>query len=398
MASNYRIQLADQFYAELYVNDKPVPLGIGAFEVYVMQSVQTKLPALKLVMRNEPSSSIINFFEAGDAAKITIEFGRDAPNSSRAIRSTFRQFGAPQFDPTAGGFTTTVLGLLDAPLYLNQRVPQSYHYHSSDVFKIIAGEVGFNTTRWNGESTIDQSADSQVWRPSALKYPEFLQKICDSAYNGDGSCFMTAVTEERGLMFRNIADLVKKPPKGKFVQSGTQENNDGAKLYQVTEFRIRSHAGAMNNWIGYSNNAGQHSRNGSYTQQTQLDVVRGSNFMEMDKSIVSSLQGGKSRYEYRPIDCGNTHDNIERARYQNRRIRSTFSSTVVVKTEAMTDEDLLCNVGFESYDVATREINAMYKGNYIIMAKTRCVVGSRYYEKLLLESQGRNEDRYGLMV
>lgn len=397
MASNYRLQLADQYYMELYINDKPVPVGYSSFEVYVTQSIYTKLPVLKLIIRNEPTGSIINFFEAGDAARLTVEFGRDMPNNSRSIRSTFRQFGAPKFEPGAGGFTTTVLGLLDAPLYLNQRVPRSYNDSSSNVIQQVANEVGFNTTRWNGERTIDPTSDVQTWRPAALKYPEFVHKLTDSAYAGDGSCFLCGVSEERSLYFRNIAELIKKPPVSKFVQSSTQDSG-GATLYQITEWRIRSKAGTLNNWIGYSHNAGQHNRDGSYSQQTQLDVVRGSNFLEMDKGVVGALQGGKARYEYRPIDCGNTYTNIERARYQNKRIRSTFSSVIDVKTEAMTQEDLLCNVGFEAYDVATREINAMYKGNYIIVAKTRCVVGSRYYEKYECESQGRNEDKFGTMV
>lgn len=396
MASNYRIQLADQYYMELFINDQPVAVGYSSFEIYVVQSVYTKLPALKLIIRNEPTGSIINFFEAGDAARITVEFGRDMPNNSRSIRSTFRQFGAPKFEPGAGGFTTTILGLLDAPLYLNQRVPRSYNDTSANVANEVANAVGFNIRRWNGESTVDPTSDVQTWRPSTLKYPEFMQKLCDNAYAGDGSCFVCGVSEERSLYYRNIAELIKKQPTAKFVQSPTQ--NGGAILYPITEWRIRSKAGTLNNWIGYSHNAGQHNRNGSYSQQTQLNVVRGSNFLEMDKSLVNALQGGKARYEYRPLDCGNTYQNLEKARYQNKRIRSTFSSVIDVKTEAMTQEDILCNVGFEAYDVATREINAMYKGNYVIMAKTRCVVGSRYYEKYTLESQGRNEDKFGFMV
>lgn len=396
MAENTRIQLADQYYAEIEVNGKPLPLGASSLEAYITQSVVCKLPTLKLIIRNEPSGSFQGFFEAGDSAQIVMKIGRESNGrfNTRTITSTFRQWGSPKYTPASGGYSVEVLGILDALPYLNQRVPKSYNLNTCDIVREIAGTMGLRTANWRGDQSIDSSNDRQLWRASARNYPDFVHYLADCAWNGDDSCFMTGVDEEKTLYYKNIAKIVKQQPKTKFAQSITADP-EGAQLIPILGYKFISQAGAMNNWIGYSYSSGYQGVDGSYKESIQTPVVKGTNFFDINKSQAGSIGQGRGRYHYRPIGAGNTYENIEKARYQNQRIRATFSTQVHVMTEFITNEDLFSCVGFECYDPTTRQLNSLYKGNYIVMAKTRCIVGSRYYEKFKLESQGRSEDKFG---
>jgi hypothetical protein len=89
------------------------------------------------------------------------------------------------------------------------------------------------------------------------------------------------------------------------------------------------------------------------------------------------------------IDVGNTHDNYEKALYQNLRFANLFSLDVEFLIQTPTPFTLFDTFTF-SVDQEANKQDVAYAGTYTIAAKSFLIMGANYAEKLLGTRQGTN--------
>ncbi len=393
-----KINIGDQYYLIISIDNQPFYISPSSFSLYITQSVLTKLPVLKLNLRNDPTGRLTHYFQVSDGISITTEIGRES-DQTRKIKNSWRMFGPPKFSPAAGGMNVEIIAILDSMDFLNKQVPQSYsNMPTSAIIDAIANSLGFKTSNYRGENTIDRSIDTQTWRPTTRKYAEFVDHITRHAYNSNSSVFVTCVDEEKTLYFKELTSLIGVKPKGIFTHNVRAQSSTNQVIYPILDYKIKSNAGPLNSHIGFAFKTLQESLGGLTTSLVNTQITLPSNFIELNKNIKDLIGEGNSLFEYRPLDCGNVHSNTEKAYYQNKRIKALYSSGFDVLTETLTNEDILSPVSFDITDPVTRESNAMYRGIYLVSAKTRCIVGSRYYEKFSLVAAGRAVDDFDRVI
>lgn len=384
-----RFELDDQYYVSIYFNGEPFFFNPGHAKIEVIQNVLIRLPTLQLTFESEPTGRFLNYFKHGDGTKITLEMGNKS-GSGRSIISEWRLYGSPKYIPGPGGYGTVILALLDAIPYIKSRVSKSYSSRSSAVVREIAGLFDFSTTSYKEVDTISRTFDNQVWRPCLKTYDQFVSMMADYAFASEGSCYISAVDEEKRIYYKNISDIIDSSKRPTFVQGELLEDVQGIK-YNILQYRIKSSAGTMNNWMGYTYKLGQDKLDGSYSSRDEIELTRHSNFFSLNSEIRESIGIGNSLFKFLPIDCGNMHDNYHMAAYQNKRLKSFYNTVVELTVEQMTDEDLLNAVNLYIIDPVTRSKNMMFDEPFIITAKTRGLYGSRYVEKYQMVSMGQSE-------
>lgn len=388
MTSSSRIQLADQYYIEININDEPVYLNPSNWKIEICNSILCKLPTMKINIDSEQTGRLLNYFELTEGTKIVVDIGNEREDN-RNIISHWILFSEPKYSQGSSGLSISILCILDNIRYLGSRVPQSYNGTASSVISLMAANLDMETTNYLGNNTIDQSNDSMVWRPRSAVYRDQFAHITERAYNNEESCYIHAIDEENVCYFRNISLLSQQEPRNWFVQDSNREVE--GKKYQILNYRVRSKSGLLNNWVGYSATSSEEPTSGIFSSRNTVAVARNSEFLSMSRQNREDIGANTGRYEYNGIDNGNRHEQFYNASYQNRRIASTYSFILEVIVETMIDDDLLSLVGVEIIDPVSREINNFFSGYYIIRGKTRLIVGNRYYEKLVLVSQGPNQ-------
>ena len=141
---------------------------------------------------------------------------------------------------------------------------------------------------------------------------------------------------------------------------------------------------------------GQEKLTGEYDEHEKVGVIRSTNNLEMNQQLSEEL--GVTRREVAPIDCGNVHENFIKAQHQNRRIKSTYATTVNLMVAESTGLRLFDKVDLTLASTQTYETNEVYQGSYLITAKTIAVSGAYYREKFELSSQGVNNDALNFRV
>ena len=251
----------------------------------------------------------------------------------------------------------------------------------SDIFKNIATTYGLN-------SDIDPTDDRQLWVAGENNTYQFMQYMTEYAWRNETSSYFWCLDRERRLLFKNWTTLFRERQNNifTFIQSPNAKIDDMYFTYTKASGSIQSGTNNLNN-CGYGGTDYQFSLLDYETKEiTAKKVVAESQLININKELSQGLAN-----EWYPFDLGNCHANYYKARKQNRRIMSTYSTYIRLESQFFQPYRLCQIVNFEYLDAQDpkNKIKSM-SGTYMVDAIHTTFTTSNVTATIELVMQGLN--------
>lgn len=337
-----------------------------------------------------------------DGTPFSIDIGwnqNDEPYRSHP----FRLYTIPEQLSDAAGTMLKLQGYLDIPKYFRKRY-QGFTGTSWEVMKNMADD-----NKLIIDPPENNTNDIMSWLPDGRSQSSYAKYVTNHAWAGDTSCMELAITQipdelsQRDtnnipwmVRYFDIVAKIRGDLDYVLTNAQIQQPTNPPTVFHISDLNIKNHSGFFNNWIGYGNRVGQEQLDGSYLECERTDILRSMRALELNQELREEL--GVVRREVAPMDCGNTHPNYIKARHQNRRIKSQFSTVAEVVTIERTPIRIFDKVQLVLTIPQTNEVSEAYQGDYIVTAKTISIRGGAYREKFELAGQGVNRNIDNLLT
>lgn len=252
---------------------------------------------------------------------------------------------------------------------------------TSDVFNTVAN-------LYNLESSIDTTNDIQLWAAGEGNLYKYLNTISQYGWVDETSGMFWCLDRHKILLYKNITSLFRNSSKKiwSFLQVEQPSVKDKLFSYEIAETSIK--AGEENLiYEGYGGDD-HYFELTNYAWKTAVSkkVVAESYLLNINKD----LSKGLSECWY-PFDVGNFHQNYYNAKKQNKRVLSTFSTFVTLKSQFFMNYRIGQIVNFVYMD--SRDIKNSIKltsGKYMIKGIEVNITPDSISSSLELVMQGLN--------
>lgn len=371
------LNIKDRLFLSVFVNNLELPLDAVIFHSLQMHSATIfGFPVAMLEVADSVNYLVENPIVDGDS--ITVRCGKVVENAYSQSYS-FRVFNV-KTEKQGNSKVYRFYLVLNAPRYVNENSKASIAGRVSDVVKELAETSGL-------DYEIDITADSQIWYSGGAKRHEFAKYVTRHAYLDTTSCFVLGVTLSGIVKLKNISNLdyVESP---NLLLHGPKVSEASI---QVVGLKESVESGFQNNLAGYKYETLVQT-NEYVTRETQVEVPATSTVLNVNSLLNERLTG--SKIFFAPIDSGNTHPNFYVAEHQNKRIKSTFGSSIFVVCNEESNLELLDTTKFIDFENPNSqvELNQKTTGGYLTTAKSILIQPGYYFEKLKLTRQGFNPD------
>lgn len=321
-----------------------------------------------------PSAEITFFDRAGylikdlalsEGNEIAILIGKDENDTNLRYRQ-YRYFTSRQ-EISSEGPLLKVICIYDAPLFFTSSHRESYEGTTSNVMKKIATKSALTYSGpedFNGK----QTKDSQIWKNIAKSRAGFLRQLWLHGYIGEGSCMGAVVNSDGQLTYRDWNDVInidKKLIKTAFCLNYKKQIDD-KKTFYVVEAVDRSEAGLSNSWLNYGHKRISNSLSGTDVIHSKISLPTQSAALSINSKVSTAVKS--SRVDYSLLDVGNTHENYEKAKYQNLRLMSLFNQKISILVEDVTNVNLYDPVIYHQENEDGEE--SKNNGVYLVVGKT----------------------------
>lgn len=371
------LNIKDRLFLSIFINNIELPLNTVVFRQLQMHSATLfNFPIAVLTVADSVNYLVENPIVDGDS--VTVRCGKVLENAYSQSYS-FRVFNVKTAKIGNSKVYTFYL-ILNAPRYVNENSKASITGRVSDVIRELAEVSGL-------EYDIDITADSQIWYSGGAKRCDFAKYVTRHAYLDTTSCFVLGVTLGGQVRLKNISNL-------DYVEASNLLLH-GPKIseasIQVVGLKESVESGFQNNLSGYKYETVVQT-NENVSRESQVEVPATSTVLNVNSLLNERLEG--SRLYFGPIDSGNTHPNFYVAEHQNKRIKSTFGSSIFVVCNEESNLDLLDTTKFIDFENPNSrvELNQKTSGGYLTTAKSLLIQPGYYFEKMKLTRQGFNAD------
>lgn len=251
--------------------------------------------------------------------------------------------------------------------YLFERATQSYAGTAQAVMEQVVGECGLQG--WSPLTT-----DEQSWWRNHLTTAEFLyQKVLPHTYVDDKSCMMMGYVDGT-IYFMNISEAIQGSPDW-YIANHSHEKMD----FYAAEVRVSNESGLMNKTAGYGMKTAEDDVvNGTLKTHSAVDV----NKSDRELNIAEDKRGQTSGANVATLNIGNSAEEYDRAKHQNIRIMSTYTSFAEVLVRETTKIPLFAVVELSLQTGGKPDPSA--SGKYIVIGKARAGTGKEYVEKICM--------------
>lgn len=375
------MKVAGQYELDVFLDDFNLFETTGAIlsKAEIFESIANPIPTceldvvIPLVWLDERS--------VVDGAKIKFSIQFLEMQSKMKSEYTFRIFNIKRLEIEQKFVHVLIDGIIDFyPGYEEGNKFNSYA-QSSDVFKKIATTYGLN-------SDIDTSNDQQLWVAGENNTYQFMQYITEYAWNDETSSYFWCLDREKRLLFKNWTTLFRGRQNNifTFIQGPKAKIDNMEFTYTKASGSIQSGTNNLNN-RGYGGTDYQFDLLSYNTNElVARKVIAESQVININKALSKGLAN-----EWYPFDIGNFHSNFYRARMQNKRIMSTYSTYIRLESQFFQPYRLAQIVNFEYLDAQNpdNKIKSM-SGIYIIDAIHITVSTENITAALELVMQGLN--------
>lgn len=351
-----------------------MPAGFG--QITLPEGNMMRCPSFQLELADR-GSTFVGDRAITDGNKVEVAVSKSMSDNQYYTR-TYRVF-KPKGRNAALGPTLDIIGILDKPKYMLEATNESYKGTSDDVLKALATKCGMTFSGpkdFNGRSM----NDSQVWLHSMNSRSTFMLDIVKHAWQDKNSGMVMAVTSLGELRFRNLVDVINTDVskiRYLFLHNALPADSDSRMTtYKVRAARERSLAGVANASTNYGSTRVEDKLSGTHDKVETFDVKTKGSYLAINQEIKNLVK--RARFDYSPIDCGNSHKNYQAAVYQNQKVHNLFSERLSVLVYDVTEVQLLDPVIYRQADA---DLSKPVKASdvYVVVGKTIKIQNAAYY-------------------
>lgn len=375
-------KLKDNTLIDLKVNGLNLPVEDGSLKKLIITASQdTFLPCIQLLIVDQSK-----FFDTTkslyDGAVIDVTIGS---SEEEYENYTFRVFSFPM--QKVGAYTVyKISGYLDFPMYFTGSDNATLKGTSSQVLKTLASSMGFQSL------DIDDSDDSQVWYQANKRNCVYAANIADCGYMDTSSFFRLAVQENGKFKYKNLSkfnpqDTDLYPLVSSLLNAKSNLTFYDSKSFIAPGFQNVTGAYAHSKTSFALNKEDSHS-----IETDSIELKQASAHLQVNKELYDSIEN--SRIEFAPIDVGNTHENYERAKYQNARAAKFYTNGVdllfLSKSKLSLLDPFFAKLSVGPGNQGNTSLDDQRNGFYIGVAKSICIQNGTYFEVIRGLSTGPN--------
>ena len=366
--------MKDRSQLAVIVNGTDLQLGSDDVEsITIMEDVKSLIPTLhtKFVDKRQQSQGL-GIFQDGVPITVIIGDGK----GGQPIQYGLNQWSIENGIINTAGNVAELNGIANIVPWMTTVITKAYKGNASDVATQLAQQAGIQLT------DVTSTNDSMTWLPDGRTLGHFVRNLMDRAWIGEGSVPHMALTSQNGQWMMRIKDIMQQGSSGQsFTSIGLASSND----IPIWTFNINSSGGPLNNFTSYGFSVMQEMLDGTFNKWQNFSFSS----MVKDVGISSSLQGavGLVRKFYHPPDSGMTHKNYAKALHGNRMGRSTFSVSVGILTDQVSQVKLMDDIQL-TLSNSDGTVNEAYSGTYKVATISRHISRGNYQEKIIATTQG----------
>lgn len=274
------------------------------------------------------------------------------------------------------GFIYEMDGYLDFPKFWTGTSIGGFRGTSSDALANIASQCGLT---FDGVPT----SDSQLWMPRNRTFGEWAYAIKKRGFVSESSYMELGINCDGTMLYRDVTQL---PSPQKTIILG--QYKQGAMT--AMDYTPKARSGLNNKMTGYQNTRTHQtimSTTALTTSNNSVVTTPDTTAPLYNKTVQGLVQRGYQSYG--GIDVGNTHENYERALYQNIRIANTYSLDVEFLMQSPTNMGLFDTFVF-AVDQEANKQDAAFAGTYTTVGRSMLITGAQFAEKILGTRTGLN--------
>ena len=372
------LNIKDQVFITLKIDDKEIEYG-DIKSITLCEGNGVFAPTLKIEL-DDPSSFLAREHALSEGNTIEILIAKSMDDGNAEPRK-YRVFGPTRENPSYNP-NVCIIGILDCPNYFTASARECTNGTSDDAIRAIADKCGL---KYVGPSKGRKPNDKMIWLDVCTTRAQNVYEITRRGWIDDKSCMESMVTSHKELRYKNIVDEMNTPPgqiKFLFVHSTLEDQSTGTgkKVYIAKEARDKSSGGAMSSWVNYGSTRCANHINGVQRDREKVNVPTPGAYVAINKDVSDMVK--RTRFDYGPIDCTNTHQQYQNAWYQNLKIMALFTETMSLLTLDVTDIELFDMIIYRQADCdpSTKVRN---EDIYMVVGKTIvCRGGIHYAERL----------------
>lgn len=364
------LNIKDQVFISLKIDGSEIEY-INIREITLAEGNGSYAPTIKLVL-DDPISLLSKSRALSEGNKIEIRIAR---SQKEQVETREYLIFSPIRNNPVNNPTINIVGLLDCPLYFTKSARESRIGNTTSVISEVASDCGL---KYEGPEDGRQTNDKQTWLDVCTTRARFVHQIVRHAYMDDQSCMSAVVTSYKKLKYKNIVDLMSAgKAKFTFTHNSQESSSDSGKTtYLVKEAKDKSNSGVMANWHNYGSTRAHNNIDGFQKNKRKCRVKVAGEYVAVNQDIADSVE--RTRIEYAPIDCTNTHCKYEPAVYQNMKILAVFSESIALLVDVVTDVQLFDTIIYRQADAKITD-KVRNEDVYLVVGKTIVVRGGIHY-------------------
>lgn len=376
------ISIKNQVYCTIKVKDVEVTTTNAFLGAMIFEGGVNTCATFMLFLQDTHSkfTSEQLFLEGSEVEVLLAKSNMDSNSKRRKFRVV-----TPISTAHAHGPKVQLNCIIDAPKFTAQANRQGIKGSSDKVLKTLAEDCGLTfsgPSDFNGKSMNDE----QAWLMIAETRIRSAGLVCKHAWADAQSCMNFRVTADGELRYRNLTDVINTPPDKinyVFLHNAMDADNDKSKkVILVREAKDNSSAGLASTMMNYGSTKVEKKLSGDVSSYEKLEVETPGAYLNINDKVAKEVD--RSRFEYSPIDCGNTHPKYEEAEYQNKKLNALFTERLFVLVDEVSNVQIFDPVIYRQADA---DLKKQVKNSdvYVVMSKVTVITGgSHYCEKLEL--------------
>lgn len=352
----------DSAYSSIKIEGQEIGIFNLVDDIQIIEHASFLVPIVRLKLI-DASGFLRDELAIQDGTKISVAVGR---TKGEAQIQKFRVFNHNVL--TDNESDVYMLNcILDAPSYTGRAVRSAYSGSSNAALEDLA---------FDSDLTLDgtNTNDSQTWLGLGVTASTFAQNIASRGWVDEKSAMTACVDAEHNLIYKNLSEQMEKDPVAK-INIGY----DAKDVFIANDSVFNSNSGFRNSWLGTGQFRFFDDIDGEHTdiEKTQLPSL--GKYAPINRGVKSDV--GFTRVDTDDFGCGNTHENYQRAAYQNLRLRSMYSqmgslllSLQYTKLNLLDPIELFVNTN-DGRSKENRKPSPM-DGKWLVLGRNRIVRGN----------------------
>jgi len=366
--------------------------------VIIRESIFGVLPVLDMTFNDY--GLFTDVFPLGDEDEITVQISTD--KDLEGIKTSFSindYHIIPMNTDNHQAYTISFSAFLKNDYMLFPIQSQAFsNTTSSNVLNQIFEDSGFivkNRTK---------TRDTMTWLQSSISNLAMVNHVIDYAYKEDGNIVFAFVDKNNNAYITDLITEINKPKSFNIKKSTdpitlyyTQLSSEEKKIKVLgyNFFRMGFHPGTNNKTGGYGIDGCfyDYDKPSTFITKMNTDIHPMTDYSLKNKKFIKNIV---SDNEYLPMKYknSNVHSNYHKAYLQNKFLRKTFFSDVLIVNSYFNDEvklldKVIVDINALAHSGAdTLEINKVYSGEYLVVGIINQVNNGGNYKSILYLSRG----------